>query len=252
MGSEFNAVYYLWKRELIRYYRAKSRIIGSLAMPIFFLAFLGMGLGSAFTGVQGIGGSYMEFMAPGMIGMVLLFSSIFSGITVIMDKQFGILKEILVAPVSRFSVVMGKALGGTTTAIIQGILVLFIVMLMGIEINLYNLPLALIFMVLISLSFVSLGLAIASRMEDMHGFQLVMNFLIMPMFLLSSALFPLDGLPAWLKTISYLNPLTYGVDGLRGLFVGYSHFPVFFDLAVLAGFCVAMLLLGTYLFNKRE
>lgn len=252
MGSEFNTIYHLWKRELIRYYRVKSRIIGSLAMPIFFLAFLGLGLGSAFATVQGIEGSYIDFMAPGMIGMVLLFSSMFSGITVIMDKQFGILKEILVAPVSRFSVVIGKALGGTTTAIIQGILVLLIVMVMGIGINLYSLPLALVFMVLISLSFVSLGLAIASRMEDMHGFQLVMNFLIMPMFLLSSALFPLDGLPAWLKTVSYLDPLTYGVDGLRGLFLGYSHFPVLLDLIILAGFCAAMIILGSYLFGKRE
>ena len=249
-SRELSGILILWKRELVRYSRARSRVVSSIAMPFFILLFLGTGLNSAFT-VPG-GGNYLEFMVPGVIGMVLLFSSIFIGMTVLVDKQFGFLKEILVAPISRVSIVLGRALGGVTIALFQAFIMILAVLFLGVQLSFAQLPLVLLFMFLISLGFVSLGIAIASLMEDIHGFQLVMNFLVMPMFFLSGALFPVEGLPEWLKFLVILDPLTYGVDGLRGAFGGTSAFPLSFDLAVLACFSLATVFLGAWLFRKRS
>lgn len=245
--SELNALQALWKRELLRFMRAKSRIIGSLGMPLFFLLFLGTGLSSSFSQ-----GNYMEFIAPGILGMVLMFSSVASGLTVIMDRQFGFLKEILVAPVSRLCIVMGKTLGGATTAILQAVLIMLLMPFLGVTLNAAGFLTAFVFMILISVAFVGLGLAIASKMEDMHGFQLVMNFLVMPLFFLSGALFPLSNLPGWLKTLTLVDPLTYGVDGLRGALTGTSAMPFWTDFTVLALFCAAMVSLSVWLFTKKN
>jgi len=251
MNQELQAIYFLWKRELIRFFRSKSRIVGSLAMPFFFLVMLGFGIGGMMP-VDTNTPNYMDYIAPGILGMVLLFASLFSGIIVLMDKQFGFLKETLVAPVSRVSIVLGKALGGATTAVLQGILMLALMILMGINIPLESLPSLIAIMFLISISFVSLGIAIASFMEDMHGFQLIMNFLIFPLFFLSGALFPLDGLPPIIKFISYLDPLTYGVDALRLSLLGTSQFHVALDMGVLVGFLIVTTVIAAYLFRRIE
>jgi len=257
MNKELSGIYALWKRELIRFFRSKSRLIGSLAMPFFFLAILGSGLNNAFSfgaasATSAGGGGYLDFIAPGIIGMVLMFGSMFSGMIVIMDRQFGFLKETLVAPISRLSVVLGKAFGGATTAMIQGIIILFIAMLMGVQIQVLNIFLLLVFMFMISMMFVSLGIALASTMEDMHGFQLIMNFLIMPLFFLSGALFPLTSAPELLRSISMLDPLTYGVNGLRYLLTGSSEVSFLLSFAVILIFTLTFIGLAMYLFKRIE
>jgi len=250
LTNEIEAIYALWKRELISFFRSKSRLIGSLGMPFFFLAILGTGLNTIFN-IPGQG-NYLEFITPGIIGMVLMFGSMFAGIIVIMDRQFGFLKETLVAPVSRLSIVLGKALGGATTAMVQGTIIMIVAIFLGVQIQAINLVLLFVFMMLISVMFVSLGIAIASRLEDMHGFQIIMNFLIMPLFFLSGALFPLSSAPELLRNAAYFDPLTYGVNGLRYLLLGYSDisFPVCFG--VISVFTIVFIGIAIFLFNKIE
>lgn len=252
-------IYTIWLREMIRYVRSKSRIVSSLAMPIIWLVLLGNALGGMMKDTSALPGgmSYVQFIAPGIIGMTILFTSVFAGVSIIFDREFGFLKEILVAPVSRFSIVMGKALGGTTTAMIQGMIMFVLALLLGVSFTSefgigFGFIIAVVFMFLIGLSFVSLGIAIASKIESMEGFQMIMSFLVMPMFFLSGALYPLDSLPGWLKILTYIDPLTYGIDGLRAAIQGTSvaHFPILLDLGVLSLSCLLLLLLGTYLFKK--
>lgn len=244
-----SVVYALWKREVIRFFRAKSRILGTLGFPFFFLAVVGTGLNSVMALP---GGSYLDFMVPGILGMVLMFGSVFSGVTVIMDRQFGFLKETLVAPVSRLSIIAGKSLGGATTAVFQGILMLVVAAVLGANVELSALPVLIPLMALVSFSFVSLGIAIASLMEDMHGFQLVMNFLVMPMFFLSGGLFPLESAPEAIRLVSYADPLTYAVEAFRFFLDGSSHMPIALSLGVLVGFMAATTYGGAYLFGRIE
>jgi len=245
------SIYTIWLREIKLFFRAKSRVAGSIAMPVFWLAFVGIGFKSAFN-LRGLEIGYLEFMAPGIIGMSLLFSSMFSGLSVLWDRQFGFLKEILVAPVSRTSIVLGKTLGGATIAVIQGILILLVSIAMGVKIRFEGILPSVLFMLLISSSFIGLGLAFASKMTDPHGFQAVYGFIMMPMFFLSGALFPLDALPLWLKSLTYLNPLTYGVDALRGLLIGISHFSLWQDFLAMFIFLLTTTSLGSYLFRRIE
>ncbi|MEW6722426.1 MAG: ABC transporter permease [Candidatus Micrarchaeota archaeon] len=247
--NELTAVYFMWKRELIRFFRAKSRVVGSLGMPFFFLAVLGTSMGGVFPSGNG---SYLDFIMPGVLAMVLLFGSVFSGIIVIMDRQFGFLKETLVAPVSRTSIVLGKALGGATTAVLQGLIMMGLAILLGANVDLTYFPLVLLLMAVISMSFVSLGIALGSVMEDMHGFQLIMNFLVMPMFFLSGAVFPLTSAPEIVRGISYFDPMTYAVDALRLLLTGSASMPLAWSAAVLAGFFALNLVLAAYLFGRIE
>ena len=239
-------IYTVWLREMIRMVRARSRVISSLAMPFFWLIFIGVGFGSS------LGGNYISFLAPGIIGMILLFNSMFSGISVIWDRQFGFLKEILVAPVSRTSIVLGKTLGGATVAVLTALVMLIVSMIFGIiPLTLGIIP-ALIFMIMAASCFVALGLTIASRMQSMEGFQMIMSFLIMPVFFLSGALFPLQNTPAWMQAVSKADPLTYGVDGIRGSLAGMSLYPLWIDFAALLGFTVAFIMLGSYMFRKTS
>ena len=249
-----NVIYTLWLREMKRFLRAKSRIVGSIIQPLFFILILGTGFKSLgrFRGLP-LGTDYLSFLVPGIMAMTILFSSMFAGISVLWDRQFGFLKEIMVAPVSRVSLVLGRIAGGMTTAIIQALLIFFISLFFGFRIlHLLNLLPAFFIMLLIAVSFVGLGVALASRMEDIHGFQLIMNFIIMPIFFLSGALFPLEGLPGWLAKISYIDPLTYGVDALRGVLVGSFSFSLALDLTILLVFSLLMVAIATYLFNRCE
>ena len=243
-------VYTIWLRNIKRYLRSKSRIIGSLGMPLFFLLVLGFGLNSVVR-IPGTGQEYMRFIIPGIISMSVMFTSVFSGIQIIWDKQFGFLKETLVAPVSRMEIMFGQTLGGATTAFIQGFIILVLSLFMGLSItSVSGFLIAFVFMVLIGLSFTAFGIAIASKMEDMHGFQLIMNFVIFPIFGLSGALFPIDSLPSWLKSLTLFDPLTYGVEGIRYGLAGTSQVNPFVGFVVLAGFTVFMVVVGAALFRK--
>ncbi len=246
-----NAIYILWLRELKRYSRSRAQIVASLGQPLLYLLALGFGLGPVF---QKAGqGSYLQFVAPGVIGMSVLFSSIFSGIGLLWDRQFGFLKETLVAPVPRMQIMVGRTLGGATVAMLQGCLVLVVCLLAGFRpTHLSTLPLAVLFMALICVVFAALGTAIGSTLQNMQGFQLIMNFLVMPIFFLSGALFPLNNLPAGLAAVVRIDPLTYGIDGLRGAFLGASHFALMTNVSVLAVVATAFLLLGAYAFSKIQ
>ncbi len=246
-----STIYILWLRQLKRYFRSRARMIGSLGQPILFLVALGFGLGPIYE--KAGGGNYISFLAPGIIGMSILFTAMFSGIEVIWDRQFGFLKETLVAPVSRFSIMFGRTLGGATVAMLQGCIVFLISFAIGFRpMSVATLPLAFVFMFLIAFLFTALGTAIASRLEDMQGFQLIMNFVIMPIFFLSGALFPLQGLSRTMSIIASLNPLSYDIDGLRGVFIGVSHFGMPLDLGVLSVITLAFLILGSFLFSKIQ
>jgi len=245
------AVYILWLRELKRYVRSRAQIIASMGQPLLYLLALGFGLGPVFQ--RSGNGSYLQFIAPGVIGMTVLFSSIFSGISLLWDRQFGFLKETLVAPVPRISIVVGKTLGGVTVALLQGTLVVIVCLLTGFRPHGWlALPRAFLFMALIALVFAGLGTAIGSRLQDMQGFQLIMNFLVLPIFFLSGALFPLDHLPKALVVITAGDPLSYGIDGLRGTLIGLTHFGLFRDVVILCAIGAVLLSVGSYLFSRIE
>jgi ABC-2 type transport system permease protein len=245
------AIGILWLRQLKRYVRARARVMASLGQPLLFLVALGFGLGPVFR--KAGQGSYIQFLAPGVIAMTVLFTSVFSGIELLWDRQFGFLKETLVAPVPRFFIMVGRVLGGATVALMQGLIVFIICLIAGFRTeSLFVLPLALVFMALIAVLFTSLGTAIACLMSDFQGFQLIMNFLVMPLFFLSGALFPLDDLPGALRVVVQSDPLTYGVDGLRGALIGVSYHNLLLDLCVLAGVTGMLLGIGSYLFSRIE
>lgn len=250
MGIE-GPVYILWLRQVKKYFRSRSRIIGALGQPILFLIALGFGFGAIFA--KAGGGNYLEFLAPGIIAMSILFTAMFSGIEVIWDRQFGFLKETLVAPVSRAKIMFGRTLGGASVSVFQGLIVLIISTLLGFQItNLLLVPVAIVFMFLIALLFTALGTAIASLLDDMQGFQLIINFVIMPLFFLSSALFPTNDLPFPLDVVTKLNPLTYGIDGVRGALTGVSQFGLLLDFVVLFVIVLVIMLIGSKLFSRIQ
>ncbi|HEX4065304.1 MAG TPA: ABC transporter permease [Acidobacteriaceae bacterium] len=246
-----NVIYFLWLREMRRYVRSRVQIAAALGQPVLYLLALGFGLGPVF---QSAGrGSYLQFVAPGIIGMTLLFTSIFSGIGVLWDRQFGFLRETLVAPVPRARIMIGRTLGGATVALLQGILVMIVCLIAGFRVtHLSAIPLVLLLMSLVAFLFAALGTAIGSILEDMQGFQLVMNFVVMPLFFLSGALFPLTGLPRLLTIVTHLDPLAYGVDALRCALIGRSQFSLALDILVLGLAACACVAAGRYLFSRIE
>ena len=253
-SNNLQTIYVMWLREMKRFLRAKSRLIGTLAMPFFFLLAMGSGFNSGFS-LPGAppGVNYLNFLVPGILGMTMLFSSMSAGISVLWDKEFGFLKEIMVAPVKRLAIILGRIAGGVTTALIQGVLILILSLFLGFKIaNLSGFILALLFMLLIGIGFIGFGVAIASKMEDTQGFSLIMQFIVFPIFLLSGAFFPVTNFPGWLRPIAYLDPLTYGVDGLRSCLIGFSQFPLTLDLIILLIFGVLMIASGSWLFSKTE
>jgi len=247
-----SAIYILWLRELKRYTRSRAQIVASLGQPLLYLLALGFGLGPVFQ--RAGNGSYLQFMAPGVIGMSVLFSSIFSGLGLLWDRQFGFLKETLVAPVSRLQIMIGRTLGGATVAVIQGMLVMVICLIAGFRpAHLWAIPLALGFMVLIALLFAALGMAIGSGLQDMQGFQLIMNFLVMPIYFLSGALFPLKNQGVVMKYVTHADPLAYGIDGMRNVLGSpLAAFDTRLDLLVLVLVGCVLLAFGAYRFHKIE
>lgn len=250
-----SAIYTIWLREIKRFLRAKPRIIGNLMMPFIWFAIMGVGLNSSFT-IPDAGFSYLNFMTPGIIGMSLLFTSIFSAVSVIWEKQFGFLKEILVSPISRTSIVLGKIIGSATISLISALTFLVIavafdgVPLSGLDA--FSLLQAVSFMILISFSFVSIGLIIASKLNNMEGFQVIMSMMVMPLFFLSGAFFPIENTPKWMEVLAHGDPLMYGVDGLRGSLLGIHQQSMLVDFFVLAGFSLIMILVTTFVFRRIQ
>lgn len=273
MYATLKPIYIIWYRDLLRFWRDRIRIVAALAQPLMFLAFLGPGL-SAGMGVMGRGPEgqsidYIKFLYPGIICMTVLFSAMFSAISIVWDREFGFLKEVLVAPTSRASVAVGKALGGSTVAMIQGTILLFFAPLVGVELSLGTVAVLLPLLFLTAFSITSLGLMIAARMRTMEGFQMVMNFLMMPMFFISGALFPLTNLPDWLSILTRLDPVTYAVNSIRRLILQAPELPsqvlppvgfpaaggyisLTSDVAVLAAFAAVMIVLAMRAFSLQE
>jgi ABC-2 type transport system permease protein len=246
-----STIYILWLRQVKKYFRTPSRIIGSLGQPLLFLLVFGFGFGSIFR--QAGQGDYIQFLAPGIIMMSVLFTAVFSGIDLIWDRQFGFLKETMVAPVPRWQIMLGKTIGGATVASFQGVIVFILSLLIGFKIaNWFMLPVAALFVFLVALLFTALGVGIASMLEDMQGFQLIMNFLVMPIFFLSGSLFPLQGLPPAMEVITKLDPLTYGIDGIRESLIGLGTFGIPLDLLVVTAVAVIFLGIGSYLFERIQ
>jgi ABC-2 type transport system permease protein len=246
-----SVIYILWLRSLKHWVRSPAQIVGSFGQPLLYLIGLGYGLGATFA--KAGNGSYLQFLTPGIIGMTVLFSGAFSGIGLIWDRQFGFLKETLVAPVPRLYVMIGRTLGGATVAIMQGLLVLILCIVFGFRpTTLIAIPTAFVTMALIAIVCCSFGTAIGARMESMQAFPLIMNFVMMPLFFLSGALYPLQGLPKALQIVTSANPLSYGVDGLRGTLIGLTHFGIGWDMGVLAVVAAVFLVFGAWSFSKIE
>ena len=248
-------IYTMWLREMKRFLRVKARVVGSILMPLLFLVFLGLPMSRAgqIPGLGSIG--YFDFLAPGIVGMTLLFAGTMSGASVIWDKEFGFLKEVLVAPVNRFSVILGRSLGGMTTAMIQALVIVGIAVAMGVKLSsVSGFFLAIVIMILTCATFTGFGLIIATKLGNLEGFMAIMNLIIFPIFFLSGAFFPLQSMPSWLRYIMYIDPLTYGVDGLRGTLIGVgaAAFPLWLDFTVLLILCIALATLGSYFFSKME
>jgi len=272
------AIYIIWYRDVLRYWRDRTRLVASLAQPLLFLIVFGTGLSSALSGAGGgLGGAagaaagltYTQFIFPGIIGMSVLFSAIFASMSIVWDREFGFLKEVLVAPIDRSAVAIGKSLGGATQAMVQGLILLILAPVIGVKLTLGSVLalIPLVFVLAFALS--SMGVAIASRMKSMQGFQVVVNFLMMPMFFLSGALFPLSGLPVWMTVLTRLDPAAYGMDPLRrvvlagaglpsfaldrlGLTLFDTVLPIVAEAAILLGFGILMLAIAVRNFRVRD
>ncbi len=251
MRRELKGIYTIWVRELTKFYRERIQFASAMTTPILWLIVFGGGMGiNLRTGV--ITSEYRAFIFPGIVGMTLLFTSMRSGISVIWDREFGFLKEILVAPISRTTIVFGKAMGGATNAVTQGTMMLLLSFVVGVHVTPLGFIVILPIMLLISLGFDGFGLFIASIIDSFEGFQTIMSFIIMPTFFLSGALFPLTNAPGWLKTLSLFNPLTYGVDAIRGIILNEGQFPIYYDVIVLLGFSSFVLFVTSWLFNFKK
>ena len=248
--SELRGIYTLWLREVKRYGREKTRLISSFIQPLLWLVIFGSGMRFAAAGLVGI--NYQQFIFPGIVGQTLLFTSMFMGISVIWDREFGFLKEILVAPISRISVFVGKMLGGSTDAVMQGSFVFVFSFLVGIRFDLQSYLAALPVMLLITFGLVSIGLTLASLMGSLESFGVIQTFVNLPLFFLSGALFPLTYVPQWLRWVSVVDPLTYGVDALRVMVLKSAWvpiYPLYYDLLFLVAFDLGMICVGTSIFS---
>jgi len=247
----FYAVSSIWKRDMLRLRRQKSRLLGSLFAPFFLLAFLGLGFRRA--GLPGMDTDYLSFLTPGMMSMTLLSASNSTSFLMLWDREKGFLKEIMVTPISRLSIILGRSSVGITNAMIQSMVILLAGLVMGMKLSgAAGFLLSFIFIILIASTFIGLGLTLASFLKDTFSFGIILNFILYPFLFLSGAIYPVDRFPPYIAQFSYLNPLTYGIDGLRYSLLGISSFNPALDLGVMIISCAAMLGLGTYLFEVSE
>ncbi|MCX8151011.1 MAG: ABC transporter permease [Candidatus Bathyarchaeota archaeon] len=256
--TELKGLYTLWLREVKRYLRNRTRILSSFMQPFLWLVIFGVGIGSSLRGALPTPElTYQELIFPGILGQTLLFTSMFMGISVIWDKEFGFMKEILVSPLSRFTIFMGKMLGDSTDSLIQGLIVIALGLVLGINITPIAVLLCLPVMLLTTFGLVSIGLIIASFMDNLESFGAIQSFINLPLFFLSGALFQLQSLPTWLQDISKLNPLTYGVDALRHVILGATWQPLqvqplLIDIAIVCIFDLFMIIAGTWAFHRMK
>jgi ABC-2 type transport system permease protein len=254
--SELKGIYALWYRETKVFLRERSRIISSVVNPLLWLLIIGGGLGSAvsFSGIN-----YQTFIYPGILIQTALFSSVFFGVYIVWDKKIDFMKEVLVAPMRRTSIFVGKILGGSTDMLLQ-VLILFVIgflfmiagIMPGLNLTIFSVLVSLAFLLVTTVGLVSIGLILGSQMESPEGFQLIISFLVFPLFFLSGALFPITNLPDWLAPFIFVNPVTYAVDGIRGVLLGISRFDLLFDFAMVCLFALIMILIGTYAFKKMK
>lgn len=254
--SELKGIYALWYREMKVFLRERSRVISSIINPLLWLLIIGGGLGSAvsFSGVN-----YQTFIYPGVLIQTALFSSVFFGVYIVWDKKVDFMKEVLVAPMRRTSLFVGKIVGGSTDTFLQ-ILILIVIgivftitgIMPGLHLTVYTIAVSLAFLLVTTVGLVSIGLIIGSQMESPEGFQLIISFLVFPLFFLSGSLFPITNLPSWLAPFIFVNPVTYAVDGIRGVLLGISQFSLLFDFAIVGLFALVMILTGTYAFKKMK
>jgi len=242
-------IYALWYRDVKVFQREKSRVVSALALPLFWYFIFGGGMGSV-AAVRGV--DYRHFIFPGFLAMTVIFSAIFNGAYMVWDKKIDFLKEVLISPPSRTTIFVGKMIGGMTDALMQAYILLFIGLIIGIPLTAKSIFLSMIILFILAAGLVSMGLIIGSFMESPEGFGLVSSFVIYPLFLLSGALYPLDKLPQWMKILTHIDPATYAVDALRNVIVGISSMPLVFDVTVILGFDAALILLGTWAFNKMK
>jgi ABC-2 type transport system permease protein len=271
--ASLRAIYIIWYRDILRFWRDRWRLVASLAQPLLFLIVFGSGLSSSLGGASAFGTkgglSYIQFMYPGIIGMAILFTAIFGAMSIVWDREFGFLKEVLVAPIDRYAVAIGKALGGTTQAMIQGLILLVLAPLVGVKLTLLTVLAMMPLAAVLAFGLSSFGVALASTMKSMQGFQVVMNFLMMPMFFLSGALFPLNNLPGWMTVLTRLDPASYGIDPLRrvvlsgsglpgpvidrlGLTINGNVLPITLEAGIMLAFGVVMLGIAVVNFQRRD
>lgn len=252
--TELRGFYTLAQREVKRYLRDRIRILSSFVTPLLWLGIFGAGVHLQIS-IPGL--TYQQYIFPGIIGQTLLFTSMFMGISVLWDREFGFMKEILVAPVSRITVFLGKMIGDSTDAVIQGIIVFVLGLLLGIKLSVVMFLEILPLMLIITFGLVSIGLTIASFLGSLEGFGTVQSFINFPLFFLSGALFPISGpgVPVWLHIVSELNPLTYGVDALRAIVLGSAWHPIQplgYDILIVGCFDAAMIIIGTFAFRRMK
>ncbi len=271
--ASLRAIYIIWYRDILRYWRDRWRLVASLAQPLLFLIVFGSGLSSSLrgAGLFGTAGgiSYIQFMYPGIIGMAILFTAIFGAMSIVWDREFGFLKEVLVAPIDRSAVAIGKALGSTTQAMIQGLILLVLAPFVGVKLSLLTVLAMVPLAAALAFGLSAFGVALASMMKSLQGFQVVMNFLMMPMFFLSGALFPLSGLPEWMTVLTRLDPASYGIDPLRrvvlsgsgvpsavidrlGLTINGQVLPIVLEVGIIFAFGAVMLGIAVMMFQRRD
>ncbi len=243
------AVYGIWLREFKVFQREKSRIVSSIVTPLMWMVIVGGGLGASFAYGDY---SYQAFMFPGIVMMLALFSSVFFGLYIVWDRKIDVLKEVLVSPVPRTAIFFGKVLGGCTDVILQ-VCIFLVIGVFFAPVSAVSIVAALGIAIIVAIGMVSVGLTIGSFFESLEGFQVIISFLVFPLFFLSGALFPLEPLPSWLRAVSYVDPLTYAVDALRSIQLGIpSAIPLVVDFAVIIGFAIAMVLIGTLAFRRMK
>lgn len=244
-------LYILWLRQIKRFFRSKSRMFGAIAQPLLFLLALGYGLGSVY---QRAGqGNYLEFLVPGIMVQTVLFSAMFFGAMIMFDKQFGFLKETLVAPVSRLKIMLGGATGGASTALLQGAIVFVVSLFLGFSpLHWFGVIAAILILAAFAVSVACFSSGIGSFVEDMQGFQAINQFLVFPLYFLSGALYPLNHVPKWLHTIAEFNPVSYAVDAIRDMLIGQTHFGITKDLIVLAITLIVCVTFGAYRFRHIQ
>ncbi len=249
LRKELTGIYAMWWREFKVFLREKSRIVSSIVQPLMWLFLFGTGIGASIS-ISSV--NYQDYIYPGILAMSVLFGSVFFGLYIVWDRKLDVLKAVLVAPVSRISIFLGKVLGGCTDVMLQ-IIILFSFSFLFPSVNFWGIPLALLVLFITSIALVSLGLALGSLLESLEGFQVISAFLVFPLFFLSGALFPVDDkLPAWLTGLVKLNPLTYAVDGVRGALLEVNTFPFYIDFGVITMFALVMLLIGSILFSRMK